>query len=429
MLFERLYERGQMPHLGKYVQRGGYARLAVTNPPQSEVSWTSIATGLNPGGHGLFDFVHRAPRTYTPFVSLLPTAAGWRGPTFTQPSATPTIFDYTAAQGFPATALWWPGHFPARPQEPVNTLPGLGTPDVFGRLGVGTLFSSDAPAHDSAPRKIPVRPLAATGRGRFTGVVHGPEAQGAQLAFTVELLADGVVQVQIGAHQIQLAVGVWSAVLPLTLRGGWFGRLQVLTRLIITRTTPDVALYLLPLQIHPLAAPWHYAASRPFMRRTWQAVGPFLTLGWPQDTTAVEEGHLSRAHFLALCELVEEERERVLLYQVSHFQEGLLGGVLDTLDRVQHIFWRDDQPVVEAWYQRLDALVGRVEQALAGRASKYPTKLVVVSDHGFTDFTYKIHLNRWLVEAGVFTAVGQHGRRHFGASGVVSYPGLCPWPE
>ena len=65
-VFERLSEQGKLPNLTKYVEAGGYARFAVTNPPQTEVSWTSMATGLNPGGHGIFDFVHRDPATYNP---------------------------------------------------------------------------------------------------------------------------------------------------------------------------------------------------------------------------------------------------------------------------------------------------------------------------------------------------------------------------
>ena len=72
-VFERLYEQGRMPNLGRLVETNGYSRFQVANPPQSEVSWTSIATGLNPGDHGMFDFVHRDAKTYTPFVSLLPT--------------------------------------------------------------------------------------------------------------------------------------------------------------------------------------------------------------------------------------------------------------------------------------------------------------------------------------------------------------------
>ena len=54
-IFERLNEAGRLPNLRRYVAKNGYSRFTVSNPPQSEVSWTSIATGLNPGGHGMFD--------------------------------------------------------------------------------------------------------------------------------------------------------------------------------------------------------------------------------------------------------------------------------------------------------------------------------------------------------------------------------------
>ncbi|MFN2144365.1 MAG: alkaline phosphatase family protein [Anaerolineales bacterium] len=68
--FEALHEKGKTPHLSKYVERNGYSRFKISNPAQSEVSWTSIATGLNPGGHGMFDFVHRNPKNYSINVSL-----------------------------------------------------------------------------------------------------------------------------------------------------------------------------------------------------------------------------------------------------------------------------------------------------------------------------------------------------------------------
>lgn len=72
-IFERLSESGLLPNLTRYLEHAGYSRFTVANPPQSEVSWTSIATGLDPGGHGIFDFVHRDPKTYAFNVSLLPT--------------------------------------------------------------------------------------------------------------------------------------------------------------------------------------------------------------------------------------------------------------------------------------------------------------------------------------------------------------------
>ena len=42
--FERLNAAGKMPNLGKFVAARGYSRLEVCSPPQTEVSWTSIAT-------------------------------------------------------------------------------------------------------------------------------------------------------------------------------------------------------------------------------------------------------------------------------------------------------------------------------------------------------------------------------------------------
>ena len=112
--FEALFERGLLPNLGKFVEANQYSRFRISNPAQSEVSWTSIATGLNPGAHGMFDFVHRNSKNYGLHVSLLPTQSGIAGTQFVPPYNAKTIFDMAADQGYPATALWWPAMFPAR---------------------------------------------------------------------------------------------------------------------------------------------------------------------------------------------------------------------------------------------------------------------------------------------------------------------------
>ena len=132
--FERLKDDGKMPNLRKFVDQGGYSRLEVCSPPQTEVSWTCIATGVDPGSHGIFDFVHRDPDTYIPYISLLPTKNSALGEQYLPPYTTKTIFHEAAELGYPATALWWPALFPARPELPVATIPGLGTPDIRGNL-------------------------------------------------------------------------------------------------------------------------------------------------------------------------------------------------------------------------------------------------------------------------------------------------------
>ena len=48
-------------------------RSRTSIPPQSPVAWSSFITGLDPGGHGIFDFVHRDPHTMVPYLSTTRT--------------------------------------------------------------------------------------------------------------------------------------------------------------------------------------------------------------------------------------------------------------------------------------------------------------------------------------------------------------------
>ncbi|MBM4431351.1 MAG: hypothetical protein FJ026_13560, partial [Chloroflexi bacterium] len=395
-IFERLSAEGKLPHLARYAEAGGYARLEVANPPQSEVSWTSIATGLNPGGHGIFDFVHRDPSTYTLYPSLLPTHKSLLGTQFVPPTTARTIFEEATRQGFPATVLWWPATFPARPELPVRTLPGLGTPDLLGRLGVGTFFCSD-PASCPAGGKIPVVPLEPTAKGHFRGALPGPTAKALRgtrqtsLPVELELAADDAVRLSVGETRVDLQRGCWSPIFEVTFAAGAGVKLSAITRAILTQTRPDVRLYLLPLQIHPLPSPWRYATPSSFVADVWQECGPFLTLGMPQDTVALEEGYITDEQFLALCDSIHDVRRRILLAQLSTFREGILASVFDCLDRIQHVFWGSRPDVVEAWYVKLDALVGEVVARLS-ELGLDKVRVLMVSDHGIASYQYKVHL-------------------------------------
>jgi predicted AlkP superfamily phosphohydrolase/phosphomutase len=414
-VFEGLHEQGRLPNLSRHVERGRYARLAVANPAQTEVSWTSIATGADPGGHGIFDFVHRDPATYTPYLSLLPTERGPFGLQFVPPHKTPTIFEEATRQGYPATALWWPATFPARPELPVRTVPGLGTPDIQGRWGVGTLLTME-PDPAGTECKTEIVRLEKRGAGKYVGRLGGPrQAKGGQegqatIELALDLHDDGTARLAYGSESVELIAGKWSPILELSFRLGLLSRVSALTRVILVQAQPDVRLYALPLQLHPLHCPWRYASPGTYVRRLWARWGPFLTLGWPQDTTALEEGWITDEQFLELCEAVFALRERILLDQLASFDEGLLASVFDSLDRVQHMFRRDRPDVVEGWYAKLDALVGRVEERLAGLGGE-PGRLIILSDHGFADMRHKVHLNRWLIDNGFLVANGANGLR------------------
>jgi predicted AlkP superfamily phosphohydrolase/phosphomutase len=401
VIFERLSEQGRMPNLGKYVKAGNYARFSVSNPPQSEVSWTSIATGADPGVHGMFDFVNRNPLTYSLSPSLLPTKTDVLGTQFVPPYSARTLFEQATINGYPASVLWWPATFPARLELPVQTIPGLGTPDIQGRLGVGAVYSPDRSLAD--PKlKTPVELLHEKGKGHYVGTLKGPSQKGRggskeiETEFQLELHGNNTGRLTFGKTALELTIGQWSPIFEVTFKAGFMVSIHAVTRVLLSRGSPEPRLYFLPLQIHPLHSPYRYATPPGFVKETWNGYGPFLTLGWPQDTTGLEEGWINDDQFIALCRSIDDTREKIFFHHLNKFREGVLANVFDTLDRLQHMLLQDRPDVVEAWYLRLDALVGQVEAILNSRNEK--TRLLIMSDHGFTRFDYKVHLNRWLVE-------------------------------
>jgi hypothetical protein len=56
-------------------------------------------------------------------------------------------------------------HVPPRSQLPVDTIPGLGTPDIRGQLGVGALLTTE----DESLKKTSVVKLSPDGKNRYSG--------------------------------------------------------------------------------------------------------------------------------------------------------------------------------------------------------------------------------------------------------------------
>jgi predicted AlkP superfamily phosphohydrolase/phosphomutase len=403
-MFQRAQASGNMPHLSRLADYGGYSPLGVCSPPQTEVSWTSIATGVDPGSHGIFDFVHRDPETYAPYVSLLPTKQSVLGEQFLPPYTTKTFFQETAEMGFPATALWWPALFPARPELPVATIPGLGTPDIRGQLGVGTYFTTEP----EAKKKTKVTKLAAVEKNKFTALLEGPNVKAQNgmrpitLPITIEATDDAFAQLTLGEQKITLRLGEWSPIIELKFPAGFLATVHAITKVILTELKGRVSLYVMPLQIHPLHSPWQYATPGSLVKDAWNNASPFLTLGWPQDTNALEDACISDDQFLALCDSIFDSRQKIYLRLLRNFREGVLAGIFDCLDRVQHMFLRDREDIAFDWYTRLDTFVGQI-QAEIGKLGLEKHRFLVLSDHGFRPFDQKVHLNRWLIENGYMT--------------------------
>ncbi|MGD8719282.1 MAG: alkaline phosphatase family protein [Candidatus Zixiibacteriota bacterium] len=102
-LVEKFTAAGVMPRLAELGGRSPFARMTVTLPEISAVSWPSFATGTNPGGHGVFGFTDLKPGTYDlRFTSSADVKA-------------PTIWERLGRVRKKAVVVNQPSTYPARP--------------------------------------------------------------------------------------------------------------------------------------------------------------------------------------------------------------------------------------------------------------------------------------------------------------------------
>jgi len=69
-IVDQMLAAGELPNLGRLAARGGFKPLTPTNPPQTPVSWSTFATGVNPGRTGIYDFLRRKPGAYVADLAL-----------------------------------------------------------------------------------------------------------------------------------------------------------------------------------------------------------------------------------------------------------------------------------------------------------------------------------------------------------------------
>src|SRR5712691_9510772 len=67
-----------LPNLNRLRTEGDFRRLGTTIPPQSPVAWSTVTTGMDPGGHGIFDFIHVDQARMAPYSSMAQAYPGGR---------------------------------------------------------------------------------------------------------------------------------------------------------------------------------------------------------------------------------------------------------------------------------------------------------------------------------------------------------------
>src|SRR6266705_2618837 len=137
--------RAELPNLAKIRAGGNYTRLKTTYPAQTPVAWSSFATGTNPGGHGIFDFISRDPETYLADAALSRFERPknlFAAPQVVNQRKGKPLWHVLSEAGVPSVVLRCPCTFP--PDE-LNgrMIAGVGVPDLRGSQNKGTFYTQN----------------------------------------------------------------------------------------------------------------------------------------------------------------------------------------------------------------------------------------------------------------------------------------------
>jgi predicted AlkP superfamily phosphohydrolase/phosphomutase len=422
---------GKLPGFRRLAAQGGFSPLRTSIPPQSPVAWSNFIAGTDPGDHGIFDFIHRDPQTYTPIFSasattgatktvrvgniILPLSGGHvanlrRGRAFWQ-----ILEDHDIS----STVFKIPSNYPPVGTKQ-RTISGMGTPDILGAYGIFNYYTNEyreiSQEAGGGGRVHEVYVIGNRVEAQLPGPRNSFRRDSPESAIDFKVYIDPrnpVAKIVIQGHEFILREKEWS---------GWkkvrFGLIPTqgvsgICMFYLKEVRPKFKLYVSPVNIDPADPAMPISTPESYASELARKFGPFFTKGLPADTSALDNQVLDEGEFLAQDDIVLQESLAMYEDEMKRLDSGLLFFYFSNADQRQHMFWRlldTAHPaydaalaaqyggVVEAIYTEMDRIVGATMDKM-GR----DTTLMVMSDHGFNPFRRGFNLNTWLQEAGYHT--------------------------
>ncbi len=394
-LLKRWMEEGRLPNFERLSRQGDFKPLQTSMPPQSPVAWSNFMTGMNSGGHGIFDFIHRNPRTYLPYSSMsevlppkehltvlglkLPNKIGLPFSHFVLPLTGGTtrnlrkgqpFWHYLGDRGIPAVIHRIPVNFPPVGDGAV-TLSGMGTPDIQGTNGTYAYYTDNPPPDYESATGGKIFLVTVTD-GVVKERLYGPPNdfidyeelekelgrrvtsldRKASIPFTVYVDPENpVARIDIDGKSIFLEEGKFSPWVELTfhmlptpgiIRWAWHDLVSVkgMVRFYLKSAHPYFGLYVTPIQISPLHPALPISTPPEYARQLAEAIGPYYTQGMPEDTKALEKDVFSNADFMKQAQIVVDEEIRMAEYELNRLKEGVLFLYFSAIDQIGHVMWR-----------------------------------------------------------------------------------------
>jgi predicted AlkP superfamily phosphohydrolase/phosphomutase len=427
-LTRQMIAEGRMPAFARLAAGGSFAPLATTVPPQSPVAWSTFITGLDPGGHGIFDFIHRDPETMTPYLSTTKVAEGSRTLTLGRwqvPLSGGSVqllrrgqpfWEVLESRGVETTIIRMPANFPPSGTA-TRELSGMGTPDILGTYGTFAFYTSEPFAFGGRPISGGTVHTVGDVNGTVGMRLEGPDnpflvaPEKVTAPFSASIDASRrFAKLTIGDQERLLGVGEWSDWVPVAFELMPTQSLQAAARFYLKQLDPYFELYVSPLNIDPIAPAMPVSTPASYAAELARATGRFYTQGMPEDTKTLRTGVFTADEFLAQARLAGQENLQQYKFVLDGFRDGLLFYYFGNGDQVGHMMWRARDPdhpghdaardaaharVVDEIYAGFDAVVGETLARLNPN-----DLLVVMSDHGFTSWRRAFHLNSWLRDQG-----------------------------
>ena len=418
---------GKLPAFLALMSRGSFRPLATSIPPQSPVAWSNFIVGTNPGGHGIFDFIHRDPKHYFPVFSasetveakktirlgnlVLPLKGGSvknlrRGKAFWQ------VLD---ENDIPATIFKIPGNYPPVPTRQ-RTLSGMGTPDILGNYGWFRYYTTEPGEVNEDIGGGEIRQVFVIGNAveaKLPGPIntYKKNRPPSEIDFKVSIDPQNpVAKISIQGQEFILREKEWSGWRRLRFPLIPTQSVSGICMFYLKEIRPNFRLYVSPINIDPGAPALPISTPGSYAEELERKFGPFFTKGLPADTSALDNDVLDDEEFLEQDDFVLEESRAMLEYELARFDSGLLFFYISSTDQRQHMFWRhfdDRHPshdrslaarfgrVIENTYREADRILARVMEKMDREAV-----LLVMSDHGFNPFYRGFNLNTWLRQSG-----------------------------
>ena len=421
---------GALPELTDLRANGGYARMLPSPLASEEALWGTFAIGAGAGHHGLFDFTVPDFANYRPLLAdaeILPPSFYLKILRKEPPRAvrrrrgTP-FWSLLDGHGVPVELLFVPFTFPPDTLRFGRMIAGIGTPDL--RLTRSTFTVLTAGEMGSDRVTVPggqIVKLRERGK-EWVGEIEGPPDPRSEsperLVVPVVVRPDPnaiTVKIQIGGIRRTLRHGEWAGLVPVTFRFSPIDKVNGWVRPYLLATHP-LAVYFSPVNLDFEKPYLPFCYPNDFARHLSSVVGPFETIGWVEDTFALNAGVLKDKPF-AEC-VMRGLRTRITLVEreLERQDWGFLAAAFLAPDRVAHTFHQSavesagaagrtpSATGLESIARRLDELVGSVRRRLTPE-----DRLVVFSTHGMSGFSRGFNLNTWLAEEGYLVANEDEG--------------------